>query len=151
MWNCNGLCGWNHGSHIATSKDDIVDMPGNPSPWGYHSSHALTSVEPPYLMELVFCQIIKAFMFKMFGTCSSLILANGILRDTSRRSDAHKRHRNLSMMAHSGLRPQPSPERSWLSALHLQSQALLGSWSWLWSPHSVGGNSEFLATNQQKF
>lgn len=34
-------------------------------------------------------------MFKMFGTCSSPILANGILCDTSRRSDAHKMAQEL--------------------------------------------------------
>jgi len=43
----------------------------------------------------VFCQIIKAFNFKMFGTCSSLILASSILCGTSRRSYARKTAQEL--------------------------------------------------------
>lgn len=70
-------------------------MPGNPSPRGYHSTPALTSVEPPYLMELVFCQIVKAFIFKVFGTCSSLSLSNSVLCDTSRRRDAQRTAQEL--------------------------------------------------------
>lgn len=76
------------GMTLPTCQEILVREDTIPTP-------ALTSVSLPYLMELVLCQIVKAFILKMFGTCSSLSLANSVLCDTSRRRDAQRMAQEL--------------------------------------------------------